>query len=69
MTVYDIIKEWLKENGYDGLCAPDFECGCSLDDFMPCGQPSPTCEAGHKGKAPEWADTKYFIYPGKKKEE
>lgn len=34
LTVADILKEWLKENGYDGLC--NTECGCSIEDFAPC---------------------------------
>jgi hypothetical protein len=33
----DIIREYLKENGYDGLAGN--ECGCGLDDgLMPCGE-------------------------------
>ena len=35
MTVKDIIKKYLEDNGYDGLC--NEICGCGLDDFMPCG--------------------------------
>lgn len=34
MIVKDILKKWLKDNGYDGLCAR--ECGCGLREFMPC---------------------------------
>ena len=39
--VVEIIKQWLREHGYDGLfCPSEWEednCGCGLDDFMPCG--------------------------------
>lgn len=35
MTVQDIIKEYLKAHGYDGLCLPEEECGCRIDDLMP----------------------------------
>jgi hypothetical protein len=29
--------EWLIERGYEGLCDPHESCGCSVDDFAPCG--------------------------------
>jgi len=35
-TVLDIIKSYLRDNGFDGLCEPDTECGCGLDDLAPC---------------------------------
>ncbi len=34
-SVKDIVIEYLKKNGYDGLCN-DNQCGCKLDHFMPC---------------------------------
>ena len=37
MTIEVIIEKYLKDNGFDGLCDPALECGCGLDDFMPCG--------------------------------
>ena len=33
-TVKGILAEYLKTNGFDGLCGDS--CGCSLDNFMPC---------------------------------
>lgn len=35
-NVREIVAQWLRENHYDGLCNPDGECGCGLDDLMPC---------------------------------
>lgn len=32
----DIIKEYLIKNKYDGICNPELECGCGLNDFIPC---------------------------------
>jgi hypothetical protein len=34
MTVKEIALEWLKANGFTGLCCQD--CGCGIDDLMPC---------------------------------
>lgn len=33
-TVKEIVADYLKKNGYDGLCRDG--CGCGLDCFMPC---------------------------------
>ena len=45
MTVQEIVKDYLEKCGYDGLCRDD--CGCGLDDFMPCSsfalEGVPTC--------------------------
>ena len=35
MTVREIIKKYLEENGFDGLYNPG-ECACKKDDLMPC---------------------------------
>jgi hypothetical protein len=34
MTVKEIVTNYLKENGYDGLCGND--CECLLDDLLLC---------------------------------
>ena len=37
MTAKEIIEEYLKSHGFDGLCHPRTECGCGLDDLIgPC---------------------------------
>jgi len=47
-NVKEIVKEWLIRNNYDGLCN-SFDCGCSLDDFIPCmGQGIDICQPGFK---------------------
>jgi hypothetical protein len=35
INVKSIVAEYLKENGYYGLCKDT--CGCVIDDLMPCG--------------------------------
>lgn len=49
MTIPEIVTEWLKARGYDGLAGD--ECGCKLDDLMPCGEPHLVdCVPGHRVK-------------------
>ncbi len=46
MNVHDIVKKYLEDNGYDGLCTD--ECGCHIDDLMPCCQEGIiSCEPGY----------------------
>jgi len=61
MDVLDIVKQWLKSHGYDGLY--NDECGCTLKEFAPCGEICGDCRAGyiHIGYG-EWD---YFIMPEK----
>lgn len=35
MNVREIVCDWLKAHGMDGLAADD--CGCGIDDLAPCG--------------------------------
>ena len=46
MTVKEIVKKYLEDNGYDGLCT--FDCGCPIDDLIPCGDCFESCVPGHK---------------------
>jgi hypothetical protein len=45
MDVKGIVKEYLENNGFDGLCTED--CGCRNDDLMPCGEGFIQCVPGH----------------------
>ncbi len=36
MTIEQIIKKYLKDGGFMGLCHPDEDCGCAIDDLFPC---------------------------------
>jgi len=47
-TIIEIVTEYLKAGGFDGLANGDIECGCFLDDLMPCGETDGKCCAGRK---------------------
>jgi hypothetical protein len=47
MDVKQIVTEWLKEHGYDGLYF-ESDCGCLLDDLMCCEECFDTCMPGYK---------------------
>jgi len=47
MTVKEIIEAYLREHGYDGIYAPEDECGCHLGDLFPCGGTGEDCIAGY----------------------
>jgi len=67
MNVKHIILEWLIEHEYDGLYTKD--CGCALNDLIPCEESCINCKAGYKRKptpeelAGEWPEEEYMIGP------
>ena len=48
-TVHEILVDWLRKHGYDGLCNPEIECGCTLDDLQPCDSFMLNCKPAYKG--------------------
>jgi hypothetical protein len=51
VVVKEILMAYLKEHGFDGLCNPDMECGCGLDDFMLCENNNiGNCQPGYTWK-------------------
>lgn len=50
MTVCEILSDWLKEHGYDGLSCP--ECCCDLDTLCWCEELCLFCDAGYKIPCP-----------------
>ena len=36
-NVNDLLRAALTEMGADGLCNPDHECGCGIEELSPCG--------------------------------
>lgn len=47
-TAQDILTTWLREHGCDGVCNPDWECGCGLDDLIPCCDWFGECQPARK---------------------
>ncbi len=70
MNVYEIIKKYLLDNNFDGLFTDD--CGCLVDDLMPCDCDCSYCEPGYKASkedlAKEGLTDDDFIVWGKKPE-
>ena len=59
MNVKQILTTWLRERGYEGLFYAGFECGCEVNDLMPCGVYQRECQPGFKtpcdcGEDCEW---------------
>ena len=54
MTALNIVFEYLKKNGFDGLCSDeDEECVCTLKDFVPCGYLGKNCFPAYLHESPE----------------
>jgi hypothetical protein len=47
LTVRNIVKKFLKENGYHGLYFVD-HCSCEIDDLMPGCEVVSECLAGYR---------------------
>ena len=68
MNIREIVSEWLKEHGYDGLYSQD-ECACALSDLMPCGEVFPEdCEPGYKVDCPRGHEYNFMITENKEEE-
>lgn len=50
MNVKQIVEQWLRANNFDGLCTID--CGCEVNDLMPCREYAHDCQAGYKVPCP-----------------
>jgi len=59
MNVKEIIIEYLKDNGYDGLYCDD--CGCIIDDLIPCDNDCSHCVPGYKTAS--CGDYDFFMGP------
>ena len=58
ITVLDMVRDYLEEHNYDGLCLPDQECGCSIDDLAPCGDINEKCRPAYFH-----SNGMFYVYP------
>lgn len=64
MTLVGIVEQYLRAIGMDGLANSDAECGCHVDDLMPCSDPGMGCEAARNDKARAKAEgLDYWMVP------
>ena len=61
MTVFKIVKDYLKKNKLDGLVNYELSCACSLDDLEPCGHMTSDCMPGKFNELRGYGDV--FIDP------
>ncbi len=52
MIVKEMVADWLRAHGCDGLYHRDCDCGCHLDDFVPCFEAEYDCVAAVTGPVP-----------------
>ena len=63
-TVREMVREYLTAHGYDGLWSPIGECGCSLEDLMPCcSEGVEQCEAAYMLSADADSDYDFVMVP------
>ena len=64
LTVKNILAEYLTSRGFDGLCHPETECGCGLEDLIgPCEGAQGDCQPAHRIQDPEgdpWYTIAFF---------
>jgi hypothetical protein len=69
INIINIVKEYLIDNGYDGLYHPIETCGCVLREIAPCEGCVFECRPGYKIKTPvdhdQYGETEWIISPAK----
>ena len=62
MNIGEITIKFLTDHKYDGLCNSDYECGCGVDDFAPCGDSFRNCKPAYKMKDTSQQSGEYDEY-------
>lgn len=63
MTVIEIVKAYLTDNGYDGLYSEYGECACEISDLAPCCDAISSCHPGYRYICKD-IDCEYTAYAG-----
>lgn len=64
MTVTDILTDWLRTHGFDGLVDVNAECACTISNLLRCDAPCQWCKPGYIGPDPAH-ENDYLVYPTK----
>jgi len=67
ISVKQIVRQYLGRHGYDGLYSDLLECGCALNDLMPCDSNPDDCLPGYKVDDPS-DEFDFLIVPEKDSE-
>jgi hypothetical protein len=60
MNCLEIIKKYLRDNGYDGLCTPDKLCGCGVEHLCPCCETFQDCQPAYEYKDGNWGGDIFY---------
>jgi hypothetical protein len=66
VDVKTTIKEYLEENGYDGLYNGEIQCCCKKDELFICGEVYLDCRAGYLAQCPDWVNDGSYCIGGTK---
>jgi len=61
-TVREIVAEYLKKIGADGLCNPEKECGCGIDELFVCGEDPTSCVPAVFVRCRDCLRTRHCVY-------
>jgi len=64
MTVREIVKAYLVEHRWDGLCSTDIECGCDCDEICALSRNFSDCVPARKVKATAEQAEEYGVNEG-----
>jgi hypothetical protein len=58
--VYEILEQAIRAAGGQGLCNPEIDCGCGLDDLVPCESDPSFCQIGFEVRCEKCGQVWYY---------